>query len=61
MDTMVLARDAEGSYAAIGPVFAPEAAEQIRRQIEDRGWSYLGTAPLIAAAEFRQPSEEAEI
>ena len=61
MDTVVLARDAEGSYAAIGPVSRPEAAEQIRKQVEDRGWAYLGSAPLIAAAEFRQPSEEAEI
>jgi hypothetical protein len=61
MDLMVLARDGEDSFAAIGPVSAPEAAEQIRRQVEDRGWTYLGTAPVIAAAEFRQPSEEAGI
>ncbi len=57
---MVLARDAEDSFAAIGPVGTAEAAEQIRAQIEERGWSYLGTAPVIAAAEFRQQSEEAE-
>jgi hypothetical protein len=61
MELMVLARDAEQSFAAIGPVSEPEAAEQIRKQLEDRGWSYLGTAPVIAAAEFRQQSEEAQI
>ena len=61
MDLMVLARDADDAFAAIGPVSAPEAAEQIRRQVLDRGWTYLGTAPVIADAEFRQPSEEAGI
>ncbi len=61
MDVMVLARDAEQSFAAIGPVATDEAAVQIRKQVEDRGWAYLGTAPVIAAAEFRQQSEEADI
>ncbi len=61
MDTMVLARDAEQSFAAIGPVSTPEAVDQIRKQVLDRGWEYLGTAPVIAAAEFRQQSEEAGI
>ncbi|MEP7022315.1 MAG: hypothetical protein ABJB47_00560 [Actinomycetota bacterium] len=56
----MLARDADESFAAIGPVTTSEAAEQIRKQIEDRGWAYLGTAPVIAAAEFRQQSAEAE-
>jgi hypothetical protein len=59
MEHVVLALDAEESFAAIGPISAPEAAEQIRKQLADRGWSYLGVAPLIAAAEFRQQSEEA--
>ena len=56
---MVLAQDTEESFAAIGPVAEEEAAEQIRQQITDRGWRYLGTAPVIAAAEFRQQSQEA--
>jgi hypothetical protein len=60
MDMMVLARDAEESFAAIGPVATEEAAEQIRIQLQDRGWEYLGTAPVIAAAEFRQQSQEAQ-
>lgn len=60
MEVMVLARDADGSFAAIGPVSAPEAVGQIREQIAKRGWAYLGTAPVIAAAEFRQQSAEAE-
>ena len=60
-DTMVLARDAEQSFAAIGPVGTPEAVAQIRKQLLDRGWEYLGTAPVVAAAEFRQQSEEAEM
>jgi hypothetical protein len=59
MDVMVPARDADESFAAIGPVSEPEAAEHIRRQLKERGWSYLGTAPVIAAAEFRQQSQEA--
>jgi hypothetical protein len=61
MDVMVLARDAEQSFAAIGPLSSDEAAEQVRKQLADRGWTYVGTAPVIAAAEFRQPSEEAEM
>ena len=60
MDVMVLARDLEESFAAIGPVSTTEAAEQIRQQVEERGWAYLGTAPVVAAAEFRHQSEEAE-
>ena len=60
MDVMVLARDAEQAFAAIGPVGTQEAAEQIREQLRQRGWEYLGTAPVIAAAEFRQQSDEAE-
>lgn len=59
MDVMVLAQDAEQSFAAIGPVTDDEAAERIRKQVVDRGWTYVGTAPVIAAGEFRQPSEEA--
>lgn len=61
MDVMVLARDNEDAFAAIGPVSEAESAERIRAQIDDRGWTYLGTAPVIAAAEFRLPEEEAGI
>jgi hypothetical protein len=60
MDVMVLARDEGDSLAAIGPVGTADAVEQIRAQLTGRGWSYLGTAPIIAAAEFRQQSGEAE-
>ena len=37
MDVIVLVRDSEESFAAIGPVATPEAAEQIRQQVEERG------------------------
>jgi hypothetical protein len=59
-DVMVLARDAEETFAAIGPVSDPEAIKQIREQVEGRGWAYLGTAPVVTATEFRQQTEEAK-
>lgn len=60
MDVVVLARSADDAVTAIGPVSTGVAAEQIREQAEQRGWAYLGTAVSITAAEFRQPSQEAE-
>lgn len=60
MDVMVMLRTADGVLTAIGPVSTTEAAEQIRDEAQERGWSYEGTAPVVAAAEFRQQSQEAE-
>jgi hypothetical protein len=60
MDVMVLMRTAEGTLTAVGPVSTTEAQEQIREQAKERGWTYVETAPVVAAAEFRQQSQEAE-
>jgi hypothetical protein len=60
MDVMIIARNSEGSFVAIGPVETDEAEEQIKEQVEDRNWAVEGTAVVIAAAEFRSPSEEAQ-
>jgi hypothetical protein len=60
MDVMIIARNNEGSLVAISPVETDEAEEQIKDQVEDRSWAVEGTAVVIAAAEFRSPSEEAE-
>jgi hypothetical protein len=60
VDLVVLARSPEDAVTAIGPVSTDAAADQIREQAEQRGWAYLGTAVAITAAEFRQPSQEAE-
>lgn len=60
MSVMIIARNSEGSFVAIGPVETDEAEEQVREQVEDRSWAVEGTAQVIAAAEFRSPSAEAD-
>lgn len=50
---MVLAYDEQGSPRAIGPVYKDESVEKLRDQVEEAGWTNLGTAVVMSMSDFR--------
>jgi hypothetical protein len=50
---VVLAQDEQDAPVVVGPVFTDESVDRLREEIEERGWTNLGTAVIYSAAQFR--------
>lgn len=49
---IVLAEDDSGGTVAVGPVYTAHSLDQLRRKIDDYGWTVRGVAQLISVAQF---------
>ena len=49
---IVIAEDDGGNRLAIGPVYTDASADQLRRQVDDYGWTVRGVIPLQSLAQF---------
>jgi hypothetical protein len=50
---MLMTLDRQGSPRVIGPVRNDDLIDRLRDEIENAGWTNLGTAPFTSVSDFR--------